>query len=62
MLGLEAVQADARQSTSDLDILNYALTLEYLQAAFYTESERMGALEGRTERRRRRSAPSSARM
>ena len=50
MLGLEAVQADARQSTSDLDILNYALTLEYLQAAFYTESERMGALEGRTER------------
>ena len=50
LLGLGAVQADARQGGSDLDILNYALTLEYLQAAFYTEAERMGALEGRTER------------
>jgi rubrerythrin len=50
LLGLGAAQADARQSASDLDILNYALTLEYLQAAFYTEAERMGALQGRTER------------
>jgi hypothetical protein len=50
LLGLGAAQADARQSSSDLDILNYALTLEYLQAAFYTEAERMGALRGRTER------------
>jgi hypothetical protein len=30
----------------DVDILNYALTLEYLQAAFYTESERTGTLRG----------------
>src|SRR5918995_1339800 len=50
LLGLGAAGADARQSASDLDVLNYALTLEYLQAAFYTEAERMGALRGRTER------------
>ena len=50
LLSLSAAGADARQSTSDLDILNYALTLEYLQAAFYTEAERMKALRGRTER------------
>jgi rubrerythrin len=31
----------------DVSILNYALTLEYLQATFYTEAERMGALRGR---------------
>jgi Ferritin-like domain len=29
---------------TDVDILNYALTLEYLQAAFYTEAERRQAL------------------
>jgi hypothetical protein len=30
----------------DKEILNYALALEYLQAAFYTEAERLGALRG----------------
>jgi rubrerythrin len=35
-------------SASDVDILNYALVLEYLQASFYTEAERTGALTGRT--------------
>jgi Ferritin-like domain len=35
-------------SPSDVSILNYALVLEYLQASFYTESERAGALSGRT--------------
>lgn len=42
----EAAGAEA----GDVDILNYALTLEYLQASFYTEAERLGALRGRTAR------------
>jgi hypothetical protein len=33
---------------SDVSILNYALVLEYLQASFYTEAERSGALTGKT--------------
>jgi rubrerythrin len=33
---------------ADVDILNYALVLEYLQASFYTEAERVGALTGKT--------------
>lgn len=35
-------------SATDIDILNYALVLEYLQASFYTEAERSGALTGKT--------------
>jgi hypothetical protein len=35
---------------SDREVLNYALVLEYLQAAFYTEAERAGALTGRVAR------------
>jgi hypothetical protein len=31
---------------NDAAILNYALTLEYVQAAFYSEAERAGALHG----------------
>ena len=38
--------ADAA-SPNDVDILNYALTLEYLQSSFYTETERIGALKGK---------------
>jgi hypothetical protein len=35
-------------SAGDVRVLNYALSLEYLQAAFYTESERSKALTGRS--------------
>jgi rubrerythrin len=34
-------------SASDVDILNFALVLEYLQASFYTEAERAHALSGK---------------
>jgi hypothetical protein len=40
--------AAAGLAASDVNILNYALVLEYLQASFYTEAERSGALSGRT--------------
>jgi rubrerythrin len=48
-LALPPAAADA-QSSSDVSILNYALALEELQAAFYTEVERIGALEGELAR------------
>jgi rubrerythrin len=38
--------ADA--TTNDLEILNYALTLEYLEADFYTKGVEGGVLKGRT--------------
>ena len=44
-LALGAGPARAAQR-SDVAILNYALSLEYVQAAFYTEAERAGALHG----------------
>jgi hypothetical protein len=46
-----AVRADTAEAAipaSDVNVLNYALVLEYLQAAFYTEAERAGGLTGRT--------------
>jgi hypothetical protein len=48
-MGLLSGSAAARSGGSsghDIKILNYALGLEYLQAAFYTEAERLGALHG----------------
>jgi rubrerythrin len=45
--GTRAASAAALPA-SDLSILNYALVLEYLQASFYTEAERSGALSGKT--------------
>jgi hypothetical protein len=45
LLGALALPAPGRAATTnDVDILNYALVLEYLQASFYTETERIGAL------------------
>ena len=45
-----ALGAEAGLSRQDADILNYALGLEYLQSAFYTEAERRGALRGKAAR------------
>jgi Ferritin-like domain len=47
---LAAAPTASAQAKSDVDILNYALTLEYLQAAFYTEAEREGVLRGASAR------------
>jgi hypothetical protein len=44
--GLGARTASAAATAGDVAILNFALTLEYLQAAFYTEAERVGSLSG----------------
>lgn len=40
-------------SKTDRSILNYALVLEYLQSAFYTEAERLKTLRGETARQAR---------
>ena len=45
---LLALMADGAQAAGagDRAILNFALTLEYLEAAFYTEAQEIGALDG----------------
>jgi Ferritin-like domain len=45
-LGGAGVARASAASAHDVGILNYALSLEYLQASFYTEAERIGALHG----------------
>ena len=39
-------RSQAAHTAADVAILNFALTLEYLQAAFYTQAERVGSLHG----------------
>ena len=47
--GLPFLQATAAPSKSgDVAILNFALTLEYLESAFYAEANKKGALSGAT--------------
>lgn len=48
VIGRPGAASAAGLSRNDVGILNYALVLEYLQASFYTESERSGALSGKT--------------
>lgn len=51
LLGVLAMPPTGAAATAkDTDILNYALTLEYLQASFYTEAERVGSLTGKARR------------
>jgi hypothetical protein len=46
LLGAGSAPARAATGRRDEAILNFALTLEYIQEAFYTEVERLGALSG----------------
>ena len=48
-LALPSVAA-AAPAPRDRSVLTYALSLEYLQDAFYTEAERLGALSGQVAR------------
>lgn len=45
-LAMRPAPAAASAPSGDVAILNFALALEYLQSAFYTEAEQMGALTG----------------
>ena len=47
LLALPRRARAAQLSKTDTDVLNYALSLEYLQAAFYTEAERSKAIRGK---------------
>jgi hypothetical protein len=44
--GLGLADGARGQGSGDVGILNFALTLEYVQAGFYTDADRIGALSG----------------
>ena len=46
--GLPALALGAPSKAQDVDILNYALTLEYLETAFYKEARAKAGLKGET--------------
>jgi rubrerythrin len=46
LAGLSLPASASAAAKSDEAILNYALTLEYLQSSFYTEAERLRAITG----------------
>ncbi len=52
-LSAAASPAQAKVGKTDKAILNYALVLEYLQADFYSEAERLKTLKGQTARQAR---------
>jgi Ferritin-like domain len=47
LLAASAAPAEAQPDRRDAAILNYALTLEYVQDSFYSEVERLGSLSGK---------------
>ena len=57
LLAASAAPASAALGRRDEAILNYALTLEYVQDSFYSEVERIGALHGRARRAGEASSP-----
>lgn len=48
--GLPTLALGAPSRSQDIAILNYALTLEYLEATFYAQARRMAGLRGETAR------------